>query len=377
MEARRTYKYRLYRSKRDKHLVRQIEIASEIWNWGVALTRRYYSIYGKHLGYYRLKRQLAKRKKRDMGRWYGLNSQAGQNVIERLDKSYQRFFSDPKAGRPGFKKRTKYPSFTLTQTGWKLPEGQHSNRLRIGKHNFKFVLSRPIEGEVKTVTIKRDRSGDLWVCFSVAQDARPSMPQTGSAVGVDFGLKDFLVLSDGQTVESPQHLRASLKEMARLQRDLSRKKKGSNNREKARRRVAKLHRRIADQRRDFHFKAARAVLERHDFIAIEDLNLDGMKRLWGRKVSDLGFYSFVEILEHLATRNGKRVVKVDRYFASSKTCHDCGWVNKDLTLADREWVCKGCGCVQQRDLNAAKNIRDRALSHVVGDVRPAGRAVAA
>jgi len=374
MEVRKTYKYRLYRSKRDKHLAEQIELASEIWNHSVALSRRYYSLYRKHLGYYQLKRHLAKLKKRDKGRWYGLNSQAGQNVIERLRMSYQRFFSDPKAGRPGFKKRTKYPSFTLTQTGWKYLGG---NRLRIGKHNFKFVLSRPLGGEVKTVTIKRDRCGDLWVCFSVVEDIQPSIPQTGSAVGVDFGLKEFLVESDGERVESPQHLRASLTEMARRGRDLSRKKKGSNNRRKARRRVAKLHRRIANQRRDFHFKTARTVLERHDFIAVEDLNLDGMKRLWGRKVFDLGFYQFVGILEHLAAMNGKRVVKVDRFFASSKTCHDCGWVKRDLTLADREWACEGCGSVHERDENAAKNIRDRALSHVVGDVRPAERAIAA
>ena len=247
-------------------------------------------------------------------------------------------------------------------------------------HNYKFCLSRsraiPLEGEVKTVTIKRDRCGDLWVCFSVVQDAEPSIPQTGSAVGIDFGLKQFLTMSDGQTFESPQHLRASLKKMARLQREVSRKQRESNNRRKAVRRVAKLHRRIADQRRDFHFKTARAVLERHDVVAVEDLNLDGMKRLWGRKVSDLGFHQFVGILEHLAAANGKRVVKVGRYFASSKTCSGCGAVNDDLTLADREWVCQKCGCVHDRDENAAINLRDRALSHAVGDVRPAERAVA-
>jgi len=110
-------------------------------------------------------------------------------------------------------------------------------------------------------------------------------------VGVDFGLRTFLTLSDGQTVESPQHLRASLREMARLQRSLLRKQKGSNNWRKVRQRVAKLHRRIANRRRDYHFKTARAVLEGYDVVAIEDLSLDGMKRLWGRKVSDLGFYS--------------------------------------------------------------------------------------
>lgn len=376
MERRCTYRYRLYRSKRDKHLLRQIELASEVWNHFVALTRRHYSLYGSYPGYYRLKRHLAKLKKRGKAHWYGLGSQAGQNVIERLDASYQRRFKG-EGGRPGFKKRTKYPSFTLTQAGWKYDASRGGNRLRVGKHDFKFALSRPLEGEVKTLTIKRDRCGALWACFSVAEDVQPSIPQTGSAVGVDFGLKTFLTCSDGQAAQSPQHLRASLREMARLQRAVSRKQRGSLNRRKAVRRVAKLHRRIADGRRDFHFKVARAVLERHDAVCIEDLALDGMKRLWGRKVSDLGFYQFVGILEHLAAANDKRVLRVERFYPSSKTCHDCGAVNDRLTLADREWICEGCGCVHDRDANAAKNIRDRALSRSVGDVSRAGHAIAA
>lgn len=370
---RKTYKYRLYRSKRDRHLIRQIELASEIHNHFVALTRRYYSLYGSYPGYYRLKRHLAKLKKRDRARWYGLGSQAGQDVIERLDKSYQRRFKG-EGGRPGFKKRSKYPSFTLTQAGWKY---LGDNRLRVGKHIFKIVLSRPLGGEVKTLTIKRDRCGALWACFSVVEDVQPSMPQTGSAVGVDFGLKTFLTCSDGQAVESPQHLRASLREMAGLQRAVARKQRGSLNRRKAVRRVAKLHRRIADQRRDFHFKAARAVLEQHDTVCIEDLNLDGMKRLWGRKVSDLGFHQFVSILEHLAAANRKTVLRAERFYPSSKTCHDCGVINDRLTLADREWTCESCGCTHDRDVNAAKNIRDRALSRSVGDVRRLHGAIAA
>lgn len=366
MQIRRTYRFRLYRSKRDKHLVRQIELASEIWNHFTALTRRYYARYGTYPGYYRLKKHLAKRKSRDKVRWYGLNSQAGQNVIERLDKSYQRLFKG-KGGRPAFRKRTKYSSFTLTQTGWKYEGG---NRLRIGRHNFKFCHSRPIQGEIKTVTIKRDRCGDLWVCFSVIEEAAPAMPQTGKAVGIDFGLTTFLALSDGSHVESPEHLWASLKEMRRFEQCLSRKERGSNNRREARQRVAKLHRRVANQRRDFHFKTARAVLEQHDMVAIEDLNLEGMKRLWGRKVSDLGFSQFVGLLEHLARMNGKEVVKVDRFYASTKTCNACGAVDDRLTLRDRVWTCRECKAEHDRDLNAARNIRDRALSHSVGDVRP-------
>lgn len=381
---RKTLRYRLYRSKRDKHLVRQIELAGEVWNHFVALTRRYYALYGTYPGYFCLKRHLAKLKGRDKKHWYGLGSQALQNVIERLDKSYQRCFSDPKTGRPGFKKRCKYPSFTLTQAGWKYLGG---NRLRIGSHTYKFVLSRPLEGDMKTVTIKRDNCGDLWVCFSVVQDVQrdghpsQSMPQTGSAVGVDFGLKTFLTCSDGQTVESPQHLRAALRRMATLQRAVSRKQRGSINRRKAVRRVARLHRRIAGQRRDFHFKVGRALLERHDTVCMEDLNLDDMKRRagnrrWGRKVSDLGYYQFVGIVEYLASTNGKRVLRVERFYASSKTCNVCGEVHAGLTLADRTWTCQGCQTQHDRDHNAAKNIRDRALSRSVGDVSREFHAIA-
>ena len=200
---------------------------------------------------------------------------------------------------------------------------------------------------------------------------------------MDFGLKDFLTLSTGERIDSPQYLKRSLKEMSRLQRSLSRKQRGSNHRRQARRRVAKLHRKIADQRRDFHFKTARHLLDRYDTVAIEDLSLNGMKRLWGRKVSDLSWNGFVQVLEHLACANGKRVVKIDRYYASSKTCHSCGEVNAALSLADRKWLCSACGVEHDRDENAALNILgrmeelDRALSSGKGDVRRSETAIAA
>ena len=370
MKIRQTLKYRLYRSKCNKHLVRQIELGAHIWNHFVELTRRYYRIYGKYPGYYKLKRHLTKLKKTSKPHWYNLNSQACQNVIERLDQSYQAFFDGTQAGRPHFKKSRRYSSFTLTQSGWKLPEGRKSNRLRIGRKNYKFSLSRPVEGEIKTVTIKRDRVGGLWVCFSVIAKAEPSLPRTGDLIGLDFGLKTFLVTSDGEEYHAPEHLKASLNEMAKRQRALSRKEKGSNNRRKARKRVAKLHRRIANQRRDWHFKLARKLLAKYDTVAIEDLNLDGMKRLWGRKVSDLGYHSFVQIFRHLARKEGKEVRQIDRYFASSQMCSGCGLKSGfKLTLEDRDWVCEECGCVHNRDVNAALNILERAFSSTVGDVR--------
>jgi putative transposase len=195
------------------------------------------------------------------------------------------------------------------------------------------------------------------------------MPQTGKAVGIDFGLKTFLSTSEGKEIISPEPLKAELATLAKLNRSLAKKTKGSNRWKKCKRRLAKKHRRISNVRRAFHLDNARKLLERYDKIAIEDLNLNGMKMLWGRKVSDLGYASFVSTLQHLAEREGKEVTKVDRYFASSKTCYDCGEVNQELTLNDRVWACKNCGGVHQRDINAAKNILERAFSSTVGDVR--------
>lgn len=162
--------------------------------------------------------------------------------------------------------------------------------------------------------------------------------------------------------------------MQQLHEERSRKRRGSNNRHKAKRRLSKCYRRIADQRRDWHFKLARKLLAKYDMVAIEDLNLDGMKRLWGRKVSDLGYHSFIQILRHLARKETKEVCQVDRYFASSQTCSGCGSKNRKLSLEEREWVCTECGCVHDRDENAAVNVLERAFSSGKVGVRPPGAA---
>lgn len=363
---RRTFKYRLYRSKRDVRLVAQIHVAASIWNHFVALTRRYYALYGKYPGLYALKRHLTKLR-RESSYWQRLGSQACQDVIIRLDKAYQKFFSIPRAGRPGFKKRHRYTSFTLTQAGWKLlGEG----RLRVGGTVYKYVSSRPVSGTIKTVTIKRDRCGDLWVCFSVVEDRAYPAPHEAvmRPAGLDFGLKTFLTTSSSAEIKSPELFKRGRREIAKLHRALSRKEKGSNKRRAARRRLARAYRRISDQRRDYFFKLAHALTDEYDFIAIEDLNLDGMKRLWGRKVSDLAFYEFVQILEYVALRKGVHVRKVERYYASTKLCSACGEKSDALTLSDRYWRC-GCGAAHDRDVNAANNILDRASSSWQGEVR--------
>lgn len=218
---RRTLKYRLYRSKRDHHLVRQIQVAASIWNHCLALQKRYYRMYGMSLSANRLMKHIA-RLRRNNTYWSRLGSQAVQDVIQRLDKAWQKFFNK-QGNRPKFKKSRLYTSFTLKQAGWKYEGG---NRIRIGKHVYKFVLSRPVTGTIKTVTIKRDPVGDLWICFSVIEDTLLPKPPGEDAVtapiGIDWGLKHTMVFSDGRDpVDSPFYLRRSLNDLRRLQRRLS------------------------------------------------------------------------------------------------------------------------------------------------------------
>lgn len=357
---RQTYKFRLYECDRNKHLHRSIDASAQIWNHCIALHRRYYRIFGKSLGYYRLKRHIKVLRNRNPY-WKLVGSQATQNIVERIDKAYRRFFDwaktrkGPKCRPPKFKPFHKYKSFTLTQVGWKLLGG---NRLTIQQRNYKFCKSRDIEGTIKTVTIKRDSLNRLWVCFSVVKDDPIPETRTGNTAGFDFGMKDakFLTPSVGKPITSPLFFRQNMRAIGRRNRELARKRKGSSSHKKAKHRLAKAHERAANQRRDWHFKTAHALLDQCDTIYIEDLCMRGMQRRWGRKVSDLAFADFVKILEHLAIRRGKRVVKIDRWAPTSKTCSCCGSVKGNLGLHERVFECNQCGLTICRDRNAAINI---------------------
>ncbi len=200
---------------------------------------------------------------------------------------------------------------------------------------------------------------------------------TGETAGFDFGLKTFLTVSDGTQIESPEFFKSSIDEVRKTSKSHSTKQKGSNNREKARLKLARKHKKIANQRHDFHFKLANQLTQDYDVLCFEDLNLEGMKCLWGRKISDLGFSEFLQIVEYYASIRNKKVVKIDRFFPSSKTCFECGLVNKNLELKDRTWVCESCDTLLDRDLNAAKNIHRVGASTLgLGDVRPSTTAVA-
>lgn len=349
----KTYKYKLYNTKRLKHIHKAIDIAGMIYNHCIALHRRYFRLYGKSLNKFRLQKHITKLKKIDKYKhWKKLGSQAIQNITERIDEGYKRFYK--KQGNiPSFKKISKYKSFTLKgMVGYKLD----GNTICLNGYKYKFWKSREIDGVIKTVTVKRDNIGDIYICISLQIEPPKRDTTSGKTVGIDFGLSRFLTLSDGRYIESPLFHLKSITKLKRLHKNLSKKKKGSNNRKIAKKQLAKLHMKIANQRKDYFHKLANELAKNYDTIFVEDLTIKAMQRVWGRKVSDLGYSEFVNILSYKSN-----VVKIDKYYPSSKTCSSCGSINEDInkdmrTLKNRIFKCDVCNLVIDRDLNASINI---------------------
>jgi putative transposase len=362
----KSFKFKLYESHKNRHLHRLIDLSAEIYNHCIALHKRYYRMSGKHLNIYVLKKHITKLKRREKyAHWNNLGSQAVQDIVFRIEKSYQLFFKSLKTGRrgqvspPGFKKRRKYKSFTLTQAGYDVLS-VHS--IRIGKRVFKYHKSRDIEGIIKTLTVKRDALGDVYLVFSC--DGVPAdshiRATTGKSAGFDFGLKTYLTASDGSTRESPQFFKQGIRDIRQANKELSRKKKGSHNRSRARKHLARVHKRIANRRLDHSMKLAREMATTYDFLFFENLDISSMKNTWGRKVSDLGFADYLKIQEYMCRKIGSEIGTLDKYYPSSKTCHKCGAIHDSLKLKDRFWICNKCGTMHDRDFNAS------CVIHMVG-----------
>lgn len=382
---RKTYKIKLYRNKKNKHLNRTIDLAGRAFNHAIALHKRYYALTGKHSSQYDLMRHFTKLKKLPKWAWLKeIPSQALQDIIQRIEKGYQLFFKSLrgeigfKVFPPSFRKLVKYKSFTLKQAGW---AWAGPRKLRIGKRTYKLVNDRMPQGNIKTVTIKRDSLGDLWACFSVEQEILIPTPGNiagNEVAGFDFGLKTFLTVRDGNitySIESPLFFKQSMNRLKKLNRALSRKKKGSNNRKRGKYARVREYKRTADRRRDWFYKLAHQLTDLYSVLVFEDLSLKGMVKLWGRKVTDLAFGEFLNILQYVAIKKGCIVHLVDRFFPSSKKCHGCGAINADLTLNDRRWRCQ-CGDLNDRDENAAINIRSQGIETLcLVDVRPLSEAI--
>lgn len=300
--------------------------------------------------------------------WQLVGSQAVQDIVQRIDRAYQLFFKHYKKGvrPPNFRKRIKYKSITLKQAGYKFLD---SNQLKIGKRVFKYWKSREIEGKIKTVTIKRNPLGEIFIFVVTDYQDHQVTPMTGNSAGFDFGLKVFLSCSDSTEVKSPLFLKQSLKQLRLASRKHSTKKQGSKNREKARQNLVRVHEKVANRRSDWFWKLAHQLTDKFDYLFFETLNLKGMQRLWGRKIGDLALAEFLKILEYVAEKKGKIVSYIDRWYPSTKTCSECDFVIDKLGLNERYWVCPSCSTKHGRDSNASRVIQKVGASTLgLGDV---------
>jgi len=266
-----------------------------------------------------------------------------------------------KIGRPSFKNRDSHQSYRLPNQKFTL----NDSTIRLEKiGTVKLVVDRtvPVGCKFISVTVSKNKCGQFFASVLVECEIIQK-PKTGKTIGLDIGIKTFLTGSNGFIVENPTYFRESQAELKQAQQHLSRKKKGSVRRKKAKLKVARIHNNIANQRNTFIHQITTKLINEYDFIAIEDLNVAGMvkNRKLAKSISDASFAEFYAVLSYKAAWYGKEVVKVDRWFASSKTCSHCGWKDKDLMLSDRTFKCKACGMEKDRDLNASENILEEAL----------------
>lgn len=282
-----------------------------------------------------------------------LHSQVYQNILKRVDRSFQNMFRGE--GYPRFQGRNRYNSFTYPGSGYSLTD----NKLKLSKiGSVKIILHRQIEGKIKTCTIKKDI--DQWyVTFSCEIDSSITPIKTKTEIGIDVGLTSLLALSNGQKIEPPKLLRLSEKRLSREQIHLSKKKPKSKNRNKQRIKVAIVHRKIRNQRKDFNQKLSRTLVNTYDLIAFEDLNINGMLKNHNlaKSISDASWYNLQQLTSYKAEWAGKSV-KFCNPHRTSMTCNICGNVQK-LTLADRTFLCLECGHIEDRDINASINILNR------------------
>jgi putative transposase len=263
-----------------------------------------------------------------------------------------------KLGRPSFKKKSNKQSFRLPNQKFNLDQEQSLVRLeKLGW--LKIVLDRsiPEDANFRSITVSKTPTGKYFVSILVEQELKP-MPSTGKVVGIDLGLKDLFILSNGQVINNPKWFRENQSKLKRNQKHLSRKVKGSNRYSKQRIKVARVHEKISNLRRYFLHNISTEIVREFDLIVLEDLNVSGMlkNRKLAKSISDASWASFVSMLEYKCNWYGKTLIKIDRFFPSSKTCSNCGHKEDKMPLNIREWNCPNCGSKHDRDLNAAINI---------------------
>ena len=358
MQYKRAYKFRCYPTNAQAAvLARTFGCARFVYNWG--LRQRTEAYYNRHekMGYHETSAALTVLKQHPNTAWLNeVSSVPTQQALRHLDRAFRNFF----AGRgkyPTAHKKRGAQAAEYTTSAFKWQAGARTLTLAKMDGPLNIRWSRAFTGAPTTITVSRDPAGRYFVSFLVEEEIG-ILPILETAVGVDVGLKDLAVLSTGEKIANPKHLARSQHRLKRAQQSLNRKQKGSKNREKARRKVARLHAQIADQRLDGLHKLTTRLIRENQTICIESLAVKNMVRnhALARAISDASWGEYVRQLAYKAQWYGRTLVKIDRWYPSSKRCFACGHVLNSLSLDVREWTCPACGVVHDRDVNAAQNI---------------------
>ncbi|GAA3189414.1 RNA-guided endonuclease InsQ/TnpB family protein [Nonomuraea roseoviolacea] len=349
-----------------------------VWNRTLAWRRDRYRTQQAKIGFVQANAYLTAMKATDELAWLNeVSSVPLQQAIRHQQTAFANFFAG-RARHPRYKSRTGRQSAEYTRSGFRYREG----RLYLAKMDAPLAFVWPWPDvdptaiDPTTVTVSRDPCGRWYVSFAVDITAPDPLATSGAAVGVDLGVTDFAVTSDGDKIPNPRHLAKRERNLARYQRRQARKTRGSNNHRKAKAKVARAHRKVRASRTDFLHKTSTRLVRDHDVIVIEDLAVANMvrNRTLAKAISDCGWGAFRRMLGYKTARHGRRLIVVDRWLPSSKTCSTCGHLLTQLALSTRTWQCPSCGTRHDRDINAAKNIlaAGLAVSACGGDVRHSG-----
>ena len=359
-----TYKFRLDPNQEQQTLLNK-HFGSVRWTYNYFLNQRKteYLNNKKSLNYYDQAAELTQIKK--VNEWLKeINSQTLQYSLKCLDMAYQGFFN----------KRTKFPNFKSkrNKNSFTIPQNVRYDGTKLIVPKFldgiEMIMERQIKGIIRHCSISKTPTGKYFVSILTELEYQP-INKTNQSVGIDLGIKDFLVLSNGTKIKNHRFLKHYERILAENQKYLSRKTKGSNRYEKQRLKVARIYEKITNSRMDLIHKTTTNLINQFDTIYLEDLNVKGMMKnhKLAKAISDVSWGKFIDVLEYKALWNDKQVIHIDRFFPSSKTCNKCGWINNNLTLKDRNWICPECSSVHDRDFNAAINILNEGYRKNISD----------
>jgi putative transposase len=358
MKQKRAYKYRFYPSDEQKHiLARTFGCCRYVYNWALRQRTDAYYQHGERLYYEGTAQRLVTLKKQEETIWLNeVSSVALQQALRHLDTAFRNFF-EGRAQYPTFKKKRNQQSATYASNAFTW----NGHALTLAKMDvpLPIIWHRPLPDGCKpsSATVTKDEADRYFVSILVEEDMTP-LTVVNKQIGLDLGLKSMVITSNGHTHGNPRFFAQEEKKLAKAQRRLAKKKKGSKNRTKARLKVARLHKKIADRRRDYQHKLSTQTIRENQVVCLESLQVKNMVKnhCLAKAISDVGWSEFVRQLQYKAQWYGRTLVKIDKFYPSSKRCFDCGHILDSLTLDVRSWICPACGVVHDRDINAAKNI---------------------